>query len=485
MYIKSTKIIWSVLICLTCWYHAAPPGIAQMGMSSLSVGMSKAGIFPAPGEIQVAHFINYHEHLLPIPTGDQRLALDVKQLDFNQKHYLQIGLATPRQLESGDSLPLNLALVIDVSGSMTAGNRISRVQQGLSNLVEHLRPDDRVAIVTFSTTAQLLLPACQKTDQARIQAAIDKLRPTGSTNFHAGLMLGYYTALESFDPTRSNRVILLTDGIANVGEVNPTVIAQQSASFNQRGIDLSTIGVGKDFNHSLLRELADAGRGAVHFVDDQEDLTKCFVDEVESLLHPAARNLRLRISGFDRNSVPRVFGYSPDFKSEKFSLPLENMSCGSTQVVILEFPQRPTNPNFEIRIKFDDAVTGKQQLLNESINWNQSSGLSLTTGQPLFQTKSNSIVSTSTESSDWQIDRDNKKGDQTASMGDFPKNLAIAFVAQGLADSSELVGAGDLPKAQRKIKRAIKKAKQVWNVVEDSDFQRVLQITESLSAIKR
>ncbi|HMO12947.1 MAG TPA: VWA domain-containing protein [Pirellulaceae bacterium] len=447
------------LICFAICSFASQTSLAQLGMSSMSVGMMRAGLFPSADSIRVSEFINYHEHLLPHPSDGQRLSLDLKQLTHEGKHYVQIGLATPRTFDQGNAQPLNLVLVIDTSGSMAVGNRIERVRHGLSMMVERLRANDRVTLVTFSSSAEVLLPACGKTDQARIQTAINSLRPTSSTNLHGGLMLGYQMALENFCPRRSNRVILLTDGIANVGQTDPKAIAAESALYNQRGIDLSTIGVGDDLNHNLLRELASAGRGAVHFVDDREDLTKCFITEIESLLIPAVRNLKLTVDGFDKKSKPRVFGYEPQLKSYQFELPLENMSQGATQVVLLEFSGKSLPESLDVKLNFSDAMSSTDKTLCQQLD--------ISAKQVSIATERNTRSTTGdVECEDF--------------LGDFPKNLAIAFVAQALADAAKTAEQDDEAAGRKILKLGLRKAKSIYANPQDADLVRITQIANNI-----
>src|SRR5205085_8479956 len=128
-----------------------------------------------------------------------------------------------------------------------------------------------------------------------VKRLIREIRPGSSTNIHAGLMLGYREALKNFSKDATNRVILLTDGIANQGVTDPDKIAQDSLGFNDRGVDLSTIGVGLDLNKDLLRELAKSGRGLFHFVADAEDINKVFVKELQSLVSPVATEPNVEI----------------------------------------------------------------------------------------------------------------------------------------------------------------------------------------------
>lgn len=418
---------------------------AQGGVSSMSVGMMRAGILPSPAEIRIEEFINYHRHVIPVPT-DGALKLDVKQLRYRDRRYVQLGLAAPHKTDLEHAPPLNLVIVVDCSGSMREGNRMDRVRRGLSMLVERLRTQDLVSIVKFSESAEVCLSACGKSNQTKLQKAIDSLEPTNSTNLHAGLMLGYATALEHFDSSRSNRVILLTDGIANVGQTDAEQIAEESAHYNKKGIDLSTIGVGFDFNQNLLRKLAQAGRGAVHFVDDQQDLSKCFVDEFDSLLLPAARNIKLKIEGCG-DDQPNVFGFQPIRKDDGLELKLENMSSGATQVAIFEFDSVDDNP-LEIEVQFKNAFSGKTKTLKKKVCWDEELA-------------------------------DEDDFDSCESEGDFRKNLAIAFVARGIKKASKECELENETASREILKKALRQAQELFPRYEqDADYCRVAKIAK-------
>jgi secreted protein with Ig-like and vWFA domain len=143
-----------------------------------------------------------------------------------------------------------------------------------------------------------------------LRRAIDCLEPNGSTNLHGGLMLGYAEAKKHFRSGATNRVILLTDGIANEGVVDPGRIAAQSSEFNGQGIDLSTIGVGMDLNNDLLRTLARSGRGLYHFISDFQDIDKVFVNEVQSLISSVAKKVEVKIDYGPGLQLEKIYGYS-------------------------------------------------------------------------------------------------------------------------------------------------------------------------------
>ena len=346
------------LLCLCSWTSV----LAQQSGSAASVSRSRAivnagvntyypsspsynsprPVFTVPDEVAVEEFVNYHKHRLPLPKVGQAVAMDTRWGNFEisrsqREAILQIGFTTAEVNERTDLRPLNLVFVIDKSGSMADSDKMSRVKDGLRTMVGKLRPDDIVSIVTFDTTAQVLYPARPIGNTDSLRNAIDCLVPDGSTNLHSGLMLGYAEAKKHFRAGATNRVILLTDGIANVGVIEPARIAAESSEYNGQGIDLSTIGVGLDLNNDLLRTLARSGRGLYHFISDYKDINKVFVNEVQSLISSVAKNVQVTIEYGPGLQLSKIYGYSPRYGNGNVTVTMDDMNNGLTQVVMAEF----------------------------------------------------------------------------------------------------------------------------------------------------
>lgn len=323
--------------------------------------------FKVPDEVAVEEFVNYHKHRLALPKVGQAVALDTRwgnnEISAAQREaVLQIGFTTAEVSERTDLRPLNLALVIDKSGSMAESDKMSRVKESLRTLVGKLRPDDIVSIVVFDTEAEVLFPASRIGEGYELRRAIDCIEPDGSTNLHNGLMLGYREALKNFRKDSTNRVILLTDGIANVGTIDPNKIAAESSEFNGQGLDLSTIGVGLNLNNDLLRTLAKSGRGLYHFVSDYQDIEKVFVNEVQSLISQVAKKVEVSVDYDPNLQVEKIYGYAPRYRTNGFSVVMDDMNNGLTQVVMLRF--RAKNPlksasNVKIRLSYFDVQRRK------------------------------------------------------------------------------------------------------------------------------
>ncbi|MEW6735642.1 MAG: VWA domain-containing protein [Acidobacteriota bacterium] len=348
--IKVRYSVVALLMLFSIFGSAMTPArvSAQRGTTDATASRSQyladAGIIPAADNIVVEEMINYHHHHLTSPQSGEAVALDVRwgnplMYQSYPEAILQVGFTTHMVASKRRSQlrPLNLALVIDCSGSMAESDKLIRVKEALITMIAQLRDIDIVSIITYSSGAAVLWPAQPLHNRLALQQAIATLTPDGSTNLHAGLMLGYKEASKYFHKDTTNRVILLTDGIANTGVVDPNRILGDSLNFVNRGIDLATIGVGLNLNEDLLRRLAREGRGLYHFVADAKDIKKVFVKELESLLSPVARDVLLEITYDGDLTLEHLFGYRPKFTNNKLTLALDDMNNGLTQVVIMKF----------------------------------------------------------------------------------------------------------------------------------------------------
>ncbi len=418
----------------------AQPVFGQAGYSSASMSRSRAGYLPRLADIRIEEFINYHRHQIDLPKKGKRVELDVRWNKLNEKDaILQIGMATPRAIDSESLPPLNLVLVIDRSGSMS-GPRIEKVREAILAFVEGLRKDDLVTIVGFNEQATVHLKACKKTDSNQIAKAVKSVQATGYTNLHAGLMLGYREAIKNFDEARSNRVILLSDGISNRGQIDPEIVAEDSRKFNKKGIELSTIGLGSNFNEKLLRELADAGRGQIHFVADENDIKKTFIDELDSLLAPAARKVRLSVGFDDRESV-RFFGYERNQQGSSGVFRLDNFNCGLTQVVMAKVKDFRQVGEVDVKLTYEDALTGKKIKLEQTVDF-----------------------------------QDREAAGGFLADTELRKNFAITKLANSIRLALEKMEKKEFHKAQKKLQNGIDFAKEYYPKGKDKDVDRMLKI---------
>ena len=337
-----------------------------------SRGLINRGVIVPADEVRVAEYLNYYDQRFPEPVG-KPLGMDVRLGNprvpvRGGDVWLQVGLQAARPAE-GQRTPLNLALVLDASGSMGETGKMDYLKQSLSVFLHSLRPDDIVAIVAYNDQARVLVPARPVGDGVWIEDAVQRLHPKGWTNLHAGLMLGFEEVDRNFDIRRNNRVILLTDGIANRGVTDPQRIAQDALVYNEKGIYLSTIGLGVSLDDQLLSTLARQGHGAYHFIDSWEEMDKVFREEAEGLVEKVARDITITLRPLT-GDMTYLVGYegAPPPQGAQVSLP--DMGAGDSQVLLARFHvpgvAAPT-PLAEVTLAYTDVFGNRQRQESKTV----------------------------------------------------------------------------------------------------------------------
>src|SRR5437867_4561602 len=174
-----------------------------------------------------------------------------------QEVVVKIDLAAAAQKKKPKRTPLNLAVALDRSGSMT-GAKIEKARQAAMGLVDHLAPGDLFSMITYSDHAEVLVPAQEVEDKEALKQRIARIRAGGSTALYAGVRLAAAQLEKHLSARRINRVILLSDGLGNVGPSSPSDLRQLGRSLSERGVAVTTIGVGDDYNEELMAGLAEA-----------------------------------------------------------------------------------------------------------------------------------------------------------------------------------------------------------------------------------
>jgi Ca-activated chloride channel homolog len=355
----------SLLLALLVGAGCAPADASKARSRSV---IENGGIVQAE-ELRVAEYLSYYKQPFPEPAG-RTVGLNLRLGNPRQpasggEAWLQIGLQA-RSTQTDLVAPLNLALVIDRSGSMNSPEKMPYLKRSLSVFLKNLGPEDMVAIVAYSDTAQVVLPSRTLGDGTWIQATIERLQPGGSTNLYAGLMAGFREVERNLDIRRNNRVILLTDGIANVGVIDPARIAADALAYNNRGIYLSTIGLGQDFNDALLSQLARQGKGAYHFVDSAEEMDKVFRDESAGLVQKAAADVSIIVTPADGVQLQSITGYEGTPPSGPVQIKMRDMGTGDSQVVLVKLTVAAGSRNApcslaQVELRYQDLFAQRQE----------------------------------------------------------------------------------------------------------------------------
>ena len=230
--------------------------------------------------------------------------------------------------------PLNLAVVLDRSGSMT-GAKIEKARQAAMELVDRLGPDDLFSLVAYDDTVEVLVPAQRVENPASLKARIARIQPGGSTALYAGVKAGADQLREFISSKRISRVILLSDGLANVGPSSPRELRRLGNELSRHGIAVTTIGVGDDYNEDLMAGLAEASDANYYYVKDTETLPRIFAKELGEMLTVAAREVRIEIV-CPRGVKPLCFiGRNETFEDGKAIVHLNQFTPGQDRALFL------------------------------------------------------------------------------------------------------------------------------------------------------
>ncbi len=272
------------------------------------------GLLPPSDAVRVEEFVNAFDYNYKPPT-DNAFAVHIEGApskfgEGKRLQLLRIGIQG-RVIPDNNRKDSVLTFVIDVSGSMERENRLDLVKRALFILLNQLRPGDEVGIVVYGSNARVVLPHTGIENREYILQAINKLRPDGSTNAEAGLRMGYKLALKNSKSDCINRVILCSDGVANVGQTGPDAILKEIGNYVKEGVTLTTVGFGMgNYNDVLMEQLANKGNGSYAYVDTIKEAKRVFVENLTGTLQVIAKDAKIQVE-FNPKTVSRfrLLGY--------------------------------------------------------------------------------------------------------------------------------------------------------------------------------
>lgn len=324
------------------------------GSYTLTRGYLDRGLLPPLAAIRVEEFVNAQSYDDPAPrpgrygrTSDFALYAEGAEAPFypGERTRLLRFAVKAREIDARDRKPAVLTFVVDISGSMDQENRLGLVKRALGLLLDELQPEDRVGLVVYGSEGRVLLRHTR--DLEEIRRAIARLEPEGSTNAEAGLRLAYDLADEGWRQGASNRILLCSDGVANVGATGPESILARIGKEAQRGIALTTIGFGMgNYNDALMEQLADQGDGTYHYVDQLDEARRVFVENLTGTLETVAKEAKAQVE-FDPEAVARyrLLGYENrdvadrDFRNDRIDA--GELGAGHQATALYEVRLRP------------------------------------------------------------------------------------------------------------------------------------------------
>jgi len=270
------------------------------------------GQMPPKASVRIEEYINYFTFDYQEPTDNENVGLnsEVSTCPWTPDHYL-LRLGIKGKTIPENELPnSNFVLLIDVSGSMASNDKLDLLKVGFKQMIDELRPTDRIAIVTYAGKVEVLLNSTFCDEKDKIKKAIDNLKASGSTAGGAGIQKAYEIAEQNFIPNGNNRIILGTDGDFNVGISSKDELIEFIKQKRKGGVYLTVLGVGTgNLNDAMMEQLANNGNGTYEYIDNVKQIKKVFVYE-KSKFYTIAKDSKVQIT-FNPEKVKayRLIGY--------------------------------------------------------------------------------------------------------------------------------------------------------------------------------
>jgi Ca-activated chloride channel family protein len=232
--------------------------------------------------------------------------------------------------------PMNICVVLDRSGSMADDKKIDYAKKALQSLIDRLSSDDYLSIAIYDDEIETLLPMQKVTNKRRIKALVDEVYPRNSTNLGGGMQEGFRQIDRNLKREYINRVILMSDGLANVGVTDPHELNRIARRYRNKSISLTTMGVGLDYNENLMLGLAEAGGGNYYFIESPKQLASIFEKELHGLSAVVAQNARIELSLGSGVRINDVIGCEWNTENNTWIIPLGDLYANEQRDLTIE-----------------------------------------------------------------------------------------------------------------------------------------------------
>jgi len=310
--------------------------------------------------------------------------------DSQQTAYLRVALTGFDLDDRGQRPPVNIALVIDISGSMR-GEKIARAKEAAIMAIDRLGAADIISVVTYQSTVDVLIPATKVTDKQAVFRKIRNINAGGSTALFAGVSKGAEEVRKFLADDRPARLVLLSDGLANVGPQTPAELGALGNSLIKEGISVTTIGLGLNYNEDLMTRLAYESDGNHYFVEEAGKLAAVFDSEFGQALSIVARDIRTQITCAPGVRPVRLLGRSGTINGQKVFVLVNQLHSKHEKFILLEVevpptPADSTRPLATVSVTYDNMRTGTSDRLGRSLE------VSFTRSKELVEARTNATV---------------------------------------------------------------------------------------------
>lgn len=319
------------------------------------------------------------ETSVPKVTVKSQLASPVVLENSQEKNYLKVSLVGyPQAIEKRS--PINLALVIDRSGSMS-GERIVKAREAAIAAVNMLDSRDTLSVVAYDTGVEVVLPATRVNNKPQIiETIMSSITPRGSTALFAGVSKGIDQVSKHLNKERINRIILLSDGQANVGPISNGELAELARIAAKNGIAITTFGIGEDYNEDLMTTIASYSDGNHRYIKDAKNLESALAHEFSDVMSVVAQDIEVVITTANQVTPVRLLGRDGDIRGNKVTVKLNQLYANQEKYVLLEvLPAKgrsaETKPLAAVNVRYANLGTKQVDTVEEkiAISYSQSS----------------------------------------------------------------------------------------------------------------
>ncbi|EAY25864.1 vWA domain-containing protein [Microscilla marina] len=288
---------------------------------------------------------------------------------IKQELFVYLSLKGGKAPEKQERIPLNISLVVDRSGSMS-GDKLNYVKKAVDFVIDNLKSDDVLSIVQYDDEIDVVASSAKVTNKKALHEKVKGIQARNMTNLSGGMMEGYAQVKSTQSNGYVNRVLLLSDGLANAGITAPEQLQQiAQKKFREAGIALSTFGVGSDFNEVLMTNLSEYGGANYYFIDMPDKIPQIFAQELEGLLSVVAQNTTLEVV-FPQSYLKctQVYGFPANISPDKVSVNFNDVVAEEEKAVLIKFEviRTPDEPFvLKTRLQYDDVIDKMERITDE------------------------------------------------------------------------------------------------------------------------
>lgn len=287
--------------------------------------------------------------------------LNNKYFYDNNQLYLYVDLKADKVEGGKERTPLNVAVVIDKSGSMADKKKMEYVKKSVEYIIDQLGSDDYVSVVTYDDYVSVLQRSERMRDKYALRDKISNVYPGGYTNLSGGMFEGYDQVNSTYSRGYVNRVLLLSDGLANVGITDRYELAKKVRDKNRRdGITISTFGVGNDFNENLMADLADYGKGNYYYIRNSNDIPDIFASELNGIKNMVGQGTKVRIHFPEEYLLlNKVYGYPYEIEGDDIVIDFKDVFSDQNRAVLVKFDVKKRidrKLEFNTELTYDDVT---------------------------------------------------------------------------------------------------------------------------------